>query len=53
MWSNDVPCTLTTTNPGLVVFIILGVFSHARGVVLLVREARLWLRERQARRNGR
>jgi len=44
------PCVLTGQSGGFWVFIVLGVISHARGTVLLVREARLWFRECRGRR---
>jgi hypothetical protein len=37
----EVPC-LSPEWPPLWIFLVLGILAHARGVVLLVREVRLW-----------
>jgi hypothetical protein len=50
----DAPCwnpnSLPTGLYAFWAFVVLGVFSHARGVVLLMREARYWLLARSERR---
>ena len=40
----EMPCFGTESAP-VWLFVMLGILSHARGAVLLLREARLWFRK--------